>query len=245
MLIHIKGLSGNEDDLSVRVAAYGRNEIPPKPPKTFFRLMFEALQDVTLVILIICAGISFCLSFYHPDGDTFEPEPNKSNFDMRERFRRMLKLLFFSSSSISEEANVEWIEGAAIIIAVIVVVLVTAFNDWTKERQFRNLQSKIELDQKFNVVRDNVSRQIPIKEIVVGDICQIKYGDLLPADGVVVQSNDLKIDESSLTGESDLIKKHENRDPFLLSGLIFNSNLTLTIFSIHSICLIFFFKELT
>jgi P-type E1-E2 ATPase len=61
-------------------------------------------------------------------------------------------------------------------------------------------------------------RQIPIKDIVVGDILQVKYGDLLPADGVVVQSNDLKVDESSLTGESDLIKKHESKDPFLLSG---------------------------
>ncbi|CAF4331507.1 unnamed protein product, partial [Rotaria magnacalcarata] len=70
-----------------------------------------------------------------------------------------------------KEANVEWIEGAAIIIAVIVVVLVTAFNDWTKERQFRGLQSKIELDQKFNVIRENSVRQIPIKDIVVGDIC--------------------------------------------------------------------------
>ncbi|CAF1073719.1 unnamed protein product [Adineta ricciae] len=190
----ITGLSSDENDLAVRVAAFGRNEIPPKPPKTFFALMFEALQDVTLVILIICAVISFGLSFYHPGGDTFEAEVKP------------------------KEANVEWIEGAAIIIAVIVVVLVTAFNDWTKERQFRGLQSKIELDQKFNVVRDNNVRQIPIKDIVVGDICQVKYGDLLPADGVVVQSNDLKVDESSLTGESDLIKKHESKDPFLLSG---------------------------
>ncbi len=130
----------------------------------------------------------------------------------------IIKYLFFFSSVLSEEANVEWIEGAAIIIAVLVVVFVTAFNDWTKERQFRGLQSKIELDQKFNVVRENAVRQVPIKDIVVGDICQVKYGDLLPADGVVVQSNDLKVDESSLTGESDLIKKHESRDPFLLSG---------------------------
>jgi P-type E1-E2 ATPase len=43
-------------------------------------------------------------------------------------------------------------------------------------------------------------------------------GDLLPADGVVIQSNDLKIDESSLTGESDHVKKGENVDPILLSG---------------------------
>ncbi|CAF4345537.1 unnamed protein product, partial [Rotaria sordida] len=52
----------------------------------------------------------------------------------------------------------------------------------------------------------------------VGDICEIKYGDVLPADGVIIQSNNLKVDESSLTGESDLIEKHESTDPFLLSG---------------------------
>lgn len=43
-------------------------------------------------------------------------------------------------------------------------------------------------------------------------------GDLLPADGVLIQSNDLKIDESSLTGESDQIKKSLESDPILLSG---------------------------
>lgn len=46
----------------------------------------------------------------------------------------------------------------------------------------------------------------------------MKYGDLLPADGVLIQSNDLKVDESSLTGESDHVKKGENSDPMLLSG---------------------------
>lgn len=43
-------------------------------------------------------------------------------------------------------------------------------------------------------------------------------GDLLPADGILIQSNDLKIDESSLTGESDHVKKGEITDPMLLSG---------------------------
>ena len=47
---------------------------------------------------------------------------------------------------------------------------------------------------------------------------QVKYGDLLPADGVVIQSNDLKIDESSLTGESDHVKKGADCDPMVLSG---------------------------
>lgn len=45
-------------------------------------------------------------------------------------------------------------------------------------------------------------------------------GDLLPADGVLLQGNDLKIDESSLTGESDHVKKTLEKDPMLLSGNI-------------------------
>ena len=115
-------------------------------------------------------------------------------------------------------ANLEWIEGVAILVAVLVVVFVTAFNDWRKERQFRGLQNKIEKDQQTSVIRDNRVQQIPVTELVVGDLCFIKYGnsfsarsnrfskknsfsgDLLPADGLIVQSSDLKIDESSITG---------------------------------------------
>ena len=60
--------------------------------------------------------------------------------------------------------------------AVFVVVFVTAFNDWRKEKQFRGLQDKIEGEQRFNVIRSGQVQQILLKEILVGDICQVKYG---------------------------------------------------------------------
>lgn len=112
-------------------------------------------------------------------------------------------------------SNLGWIEGVAILISVVVVVLVTALNDYTKERQFRGLQAKIETEHKFSVIRGGNQIQVVVNELVVGDIAQVKYGDLLPADGVVIQSNDLKIDESSLTGESDQIRKAPDQDPML------------------------------
>ncbi len=92
-----------------------------------------------------------------------------------------------------EEDHHAYIEGVAILVAVIIVVLVTAFTDWSKERQFRGLQNRIEGDQMFNVIRDGKAQQVHIGDLVVGDILQVKYGDLLPADGIVIQSNDLKV----------------------------------------------------
>ncbi|XP_050426571.1 plasma membrane calcium-transporting ATPase 3 isoform X8 [Adelges cooleyi] len=188
-----EGLSGSSADLEHRKETFGSNTIPPKPPKTFMQLVWEALQDVTLIILEIAALVSLGLSLYTPVNEE-------------------------SMTAEDDEAKHGWIEGLAILISVIVVVIVTAFNDYTKERQFRGLQNRIEGEHKFNVIRNGELRQISVGDIVVGDIAQIKYGDLLPADGVLIQSNDLKIDESSLTGESDHVKKGEAFDPMVLSG---------------------------
>lgn len=74
------------------------------------------------------------------------------------------------------EADAGWIEGVAILLSVVCVVLVTAFNDWSKEKQFRGLQSRIEQEQKFQVVRGSQVIQLPVSDILVGDIAQIKYG---------------------------------------------------------------------
>jgi len=74
------------------------------------------------------------------------------------------------------ESEASWIEGVAILVAVLVVVLVTAFNDWQKEKQFRGLQNRIEHEHRFATIRGGELVQIPVGDLVVGDICQIKYG---------------------------------------------------------------------
>ncbi|KAM9772245.1 plasma membrane calcium-transporting ATPase 1 isoform 1-T3 [Syngnathus typhle] len=195
------GLSGQPADIEKRKTVFGQNLIPPKKPKTFLQLVWEALQDVTLIILEVAAIISLGLSFYRPQ-DAEREDCGKAA----------------GGGEDEHEAEAGWIEGVAILLSVICVVVVTAFNDWSKEKQFRGLQNRIEQEQKFTVVRGGQVIQIPVAEIVVGDVAQIKYGDLLPADGVLIQGNDLKIDESSLTGESDHVKKTHDKDLMLLSG---------------------------
>uniref|UniRef100_G3PIE7 Calcium-transporting ATPase n=1 Tax=Gasterosteus aculeatus aculeatus TaxID=481459 RepID=G3PIE7_GASAC len=193
------GVSGDPADMERRYQTFGQNFIPPKKAKTFLELVWEALQDVTLIILEAAAIISLGLSFYQPPGKETCGDVSGAAED-------------------EGEGDTGWIEGAAILLSVVCVVLVTAFNDWSKEKQFRGLQSRIEQEQKFTVVRKGNVIQIPVADMVVGDMAQVKYGDLLPADGVLVQGNDLKIDESSLTGESDHVAKSVDKDPMLLSG---------------------------
>lgn len=72
-----RGLSGNRQDIDHRRETFGSNVIPPKPPKTFFQLVCEAVQDITLIILIVAALVSLGLSFYSPED---EDKGELSNF---------------------------------------------------------------------------------------------------------------------------------------------------------------------
>ncbi|KHJ76420.1 cation transporter/ATPase [Oesophagostomum dentatum] len=62
----INGLPNDHHQLSHRQHVFGKNEIPPAPSKSFFRLAWEALQDITLIILLVAALVSLGLSFYKP-----------------------------------------------------------------------------------------------------------------------------------------------------------------------------------
>lgn len=126
----------------------------------------------------------------------------------------------------------EWIEGVAIIVAIALVVLVTAANDWQKERQFVKL-NKLKEDRFVNVVRSGNSQQLSVFDVLVGDILLLEQGDIVPVDCVLIEGHRLSCDESSATGESDLRKKRsaadaydamrddlgiEKIDPFIISG---------------------------
>jgi Ca2+ transporting ATPase len=109
-----------------------------------------------------------------------------------------------------------WIEGVAIIVSVLIVTQVQAGTDYMKEMQFKRLSETVS-NVLLTVLLDGQPVKIPIRELAVGDIVQFSTGDVLPADGIVAQGSDVKIDESSLTGEPKLITKGPS-DLFLLSG---------------------------
>ena len=132
-----------------------------------------------------------------------------------------------------EGTSVEWIEGVAIIVTVCIVVMVGALNDWQKELKFKKLNRKKD-ERMVKVIRSGKSLRISVFDVLVGDILIIEQGDMLPADGIYIDGHHVSCDESSATGESDLVKKTpasavmcaiqeesnkvEKLDPFILSG---------------------------
>ncbi|XP_057960421.1 putative calcium-transporting ATPase 13, plasma membrane-type [Malania oleifera] len=109
-----------------------------------------------------------------------------------------------------------WYDGGSIIVAVILVVGVSAISNFKQGRQFEKLSNKSS-DIRVEVVRDRRRRPISIFEVVVGDIVNFKIGDQIPADGLFLDGHSLRVDESSMTGESDHVEV-DAENPFLLSG---------------------------
>ncbi|KAG6620038.1 Calcium-translocating P-type ATPase, PMCA-type [Phytophthora cinnamomi] len=120
------------------------------------------------------------------------------------------------ASTVGDHKETGWLEGACIILAVVVVILVTATNDYQKEAQFRTLNA-VKEDEKIKVIRNGQPTEVTKWNLLVGDIVRVDLGDIIPADGIVFDEKEIKMDESAMTGESDLLPKNRDR-PFLLSG---------------------------
>lgn len=97
---------------------------------------------------------------------------------------------------------------------VIVAVLITniSIELYHQKSAFRNIQLLGKnIEYKSPVLRNGVLRKIPSEDIVPGDIVMIEEGDRIPADGRILESSNLSINESALTGESSPVEKSANR----------------------------------
>ena len=200
----------SKDAFGDRKRIFKDNRLPEKKAKSFLQLAWIAYNDKVLILLTAAAVVSLALGIYQS-----VRAPTQQEIEAGTR-----------------EARVEWVEGVAIVVAILVVTLVGALNDYQKERQFVKLNKKKE-ERMVKVIRSGKSQEISVYDILVGDIVHLEPGDLIPVDGIFVDGHNLRCDESSATGESDIIRKtpaddvyraiQENQstkklDPFILSG---------------------------
>jgi P-type E1-E2 ATPase len=107
-----------------------------------------------------------------------------------------------------EDRGTAWIEGFAILVAVAVCASVAAGNNYQKEKQFLELNSVADEKKRVTVWRNGMPTEIHQDLVLVGDIVAINEGMEIPADGILIESNDITIDESSMTGETNPIIKN-------------------------------------
>jgi P-type Ca2+ transporter type 2C len=187
-----------------RKRVFKDNRLPEKKGKNLLQLMWITYNDKVLILLSIAAAISLAVGLYQTFGTKHD----------------------------AEHPPIEWIEGVAIIVAIVIVVVVGSLNDWQKELQFVKLNKKKQ-DRNVNVIRSGKTREISVFDVLVGDVMHLEPGDMIPVDGIFIEGHNVKCDESQTTGESDLLRKHpadevyaaiENHDslrkldPFILSG---------------------------
>ena len=101
--------------------------------------------------------------------------------------------------------NFDWFETIGIVLAILIASFISTLSEIGSEKAFEKLQeeaSKI----KCCVKRNNKKIEIPIEEVVVGDIIYLEGGDKIPADGIIVKGS-ISVDESSLNGETKEIHK--------------------------------------
>ena len=109
--------------------------------------------------------------------------------------------------AITNDPKHDWIDGLSIMFAVILVVFVTSLTNYLKEKKFRELNTQSDEMSKVTILRNNEIEMRSEEDLLVGDIVKFGYGNIVPADGYLIEGNDIKVDESPLTGESELISK--------------------------------------
>lgn len=195
---------GSEDRYTDRKRVFSDNRLPEKKGKSLLQLMWITYNDKVLILLSVAAVVSLAIGLYQSLG----------------------------TKHTASNPPVEWVEGVAIIVAILIVVIVGSLNDYQKERQFAKLNKKKQ-DRSVKVVRSGKTIEISVFDILVGDVLHLEPGDMLPVDGVLIEGFNVKCDESQATGESDIIRKRpaddvvsaiENgddlskMDPFIQSG---------------------------
>lgn len=111
-----------------------------------------------------------------------------------------------------EDWRTGWGEGVSILFALTLLVLISSWNDWLKDRQFIKLASNSR-DEEVTVIRGKLGamQQIDIWSLVVGDVVILNAGDKVPADCIIISSSNLLVEDEN----SQVSQKDEKNAPFL------------------------------
>ena len=133
---------------------------------------------------------------------------------LAEKFRDPIIIVLLVAAALSlamafMEGN--FTETIGILCAILLATCVGFLFEWDAMRRFRRL-NRVNDEQPVKVRRGGVMREIPRREVVVGDLVSLEAGETVPADGELVEAVSLQMDESTLTGEPEVDKTVNEAD---------------------------------
>ena len=186
----VKGIKTFPKALEHRENVFGKNYTPLEPFSIWsvWKFLKSAVLDWIMIILNVVAVISIILGVVFPE-----------KCEGREKFA------------------VAWYEGVGILVTVVVMIILAALADFLHDRDVRCTQEKIHAERRVAVIRDAIAEEILSKDVRVGDLCKLKAGSIVPADGIVVhQSDKLQMDETALGTLQPVFKNSGADQPQLL-----------------------------
>ena len=120
------------------------------------------------------------------------------------QFKNPLIIILFLAAVLSVFLG-EFVDAMIIIVIVFLSVFIDFFQEYRAERAVDLLKEKISTTA--TVIRDGARQDVPLSELVPGDIISLSAGDIVPADARVILARDFFVDQSALTGESFPVEK--------------------------------------
>ena len=99
----------------------------------------------------------------------------------------------------------QWVDAAIILAIVLGCTLLGFFQEYRASTAVEELKKRLALT--CRVVRDGVERTVPVDALVPGDVILLSAGNLIPADGRILEAKDFLVSEASMTGESFPVEK--------------------------------------
>ena len=169
----------NNDEVKKRQEIFGKNELEIKKKKNSFLIYLSQFKDLLVIILLCATLLSYIMSIIQA-------------FQVKWQY--------------STELLISFIEPSIILFVVLTNSLIGAIQEIKSEQAIEGLKKLNPLYSK--VKRNGNLINILSSEITIGDIVFLEAGDIVPADGTLLNSYNLKVIESSLTGESEPVEKN-------------------------------------
>jgi P-type Ca2+ transporter type 2C len=193
---------------------FGINRLTPLPREPAWRKLLDKFDDPIVKILIAAALLSMIV-------DLFGVSPSIAGgclvglvaisllLAILRRGDAIPPLLFSAALGLFGVGlffGHPLIEGMAVIIAVALATGVAFFSEYRSDLEFEALNREKDAPV-VKAIRGGIVTEVPMPDIVVGDVVALEMGDEIPADGRIVKASEFMVDTSLLTGESEPTRK--------------------------------------